>query len=105
MSGQCTHNHPLDDANREAAEACGCGACSCDEALARLCEYLDNECTEIDFARLQAHFDHCGPCLSEYSLTVSVKQTLKRACDCEAAPVELRESIRLQISSWCTESR
>jgi mycothiol system anti-sigma-R factor len=77
------------------AGPCGSGG-NCDEILARLVFFIDNELDEADCATIQQHLDDCGPCLADYDVERSVKALVARSC-CETAPEELRERVRVSI--------
>ena len=69
----------------------------CSEALLRVYEYLDGELGPDECAKIQAHLDECGPCLSEYDLDVALKKLVRRSCGGDCAPEELRARIMLKI--------
>lgn len=71
----------------------------CSEALHRVYEYLDGEMTPEETERIAAHLQECGPCLREYDLDQALKALVKRSCQCEAAPTELRTQIMARITT------
>lgn len=71
----------------------------CSEVLLRVFEYIDEELTEEDCARIRAHLDECGPCLSHYHRDVLLKALIRRSCACEPAPATLRLQIMTRIST------
>jgi mycothiol system anti-sigma-R factor len=71
----------------------------CSEVLHRVYEYLDGEMTPDDTAKIKHHLDECGPCLHEYDLDQALKALVKRSCQREAAPVELRTQIMARITT------
>lgn len=73
-------------------------ATDCREVLARVYEYLDGELTDDDVAKIRQHLVECSPCLSEYDLDVALKALVRRSCECESAPEDLRARIMVQIT-------
>ena len=71
----------------------------CSEVLHRVYEYLDGEMTADDTVKIRHHLDECGPCLREYDLDLALKALVKRSCQCETAPVELRTQIMARITT------
>ena len=71
----------------------------CSEVLHRVYEYLDGEMTEGDTHKIAQHLNECGPCLKQYDLDQALKALVKRSCQCEAAPVELRTQIMARITT------
>ncbi|MDR6864123.1 mycothiol system anti-sigma-R factor [Phycicoccus sp. 3266] len=71
----------------------------CSEVLHRVYEYLDGEMTVDDTEKIKQHLDECGPCLKEYDLDQALKALVKRSCECEEAPVELRSQIVARITT------
>ncbi len=70
----------------------------CSEVLYRVYEYLDGEMGRDETTRIAAHLQECGPCLEQYDLDQAVKAVVKRSCQCEEAPVELRAQIMTRIT-------
>jgi len=71
----------------------------CSEVLHRIYEYLDGEMTEGDTHKIAEHLHECGPCLKQYDLDQALKALVKRSCQCESAPVELRTQIMARITT------
>lgn len=71
----------------------------CSEVLHRVYEYLDGEMTEGDTHKIAQHLHECGPCLKQYDLDQALKALVKRSCQCEEAPVELRTQIMTRITT------
>ncbi|CAM05599.1 mycothiol system anti-sigma-R factor [Saccharopolyspora erythraea NRRL 2338] len=70
---------------------------SCDDVLAEVWLFLDNECDRERRAILQRHLDDCGSCLEHYGLEEHIKALLHRKCSGEHAPKELRDRLRASI--------
>jgi mycothiol system anti-sigma-R factor len=77
----------------------------CSQVLHRVYEYLDGEMNDADTRQIAQHLEECAPCLRQYDLDQALKALVKRSCQCESAPVELRTqivaritTIRLQVS-------
>lgn len=71
----------------------------CSEVLHRVYEYLDGEMTAGDTHKIAQHLDECGPCLKQYDLDQALKALVKRSCQCEEAPVQLRAQIMTRITT------
>lgn len=82
---------------QQAADPCGTGL-PCDEAVARLWEYVDSELEVLDRQRVEEHLAECTPCLHEEQLEVVMKALVRRCCEKEQAPAELRLRIHEQIT-------
>ncbi|WP_153398271.1 mycothiol system anti-sigma-R factor [Ornithinicoccus halotolerans] len=76
----------------------------CADVVLRLFEYVDNEASDDDCRRIQAHLDECGSCLREYEKDVLLKAMVRRACGCEPAPDALRAQIMTRISGLSVTS-
>jgi mycothiol system anti-sigma-R factor len=70
----------------------------CSEVLDRVFEYLDNEMSTLDCAKIKQHLEECGPCLREYHLDEALKALVRRSCACEHAPEELRMRVLTRIT-------
>lgn len=66
---------------------------SCEEALNRLNEYLDQELTEPERAVVLKHLEICKPCFSRFSFEQTLVISLRQKIVALAAP----ESIRLKL--------
>ena len=71
----------------------------CSEVLLRVYEDIDDEMTEQDYARVRAHLDECGECMTAYERDRLLKALIRRSCACEAAPETLRLSIMTRITT------
>ncbi|RFU38229.1 mycothiol system anti-sigma-R factor [Actinomadura logoneensis] len=76
---------------------------SCSEVLARVYTYLDGELDAGGCGEVREHLDECGPCLREYGLEEAVKRLVKKGCECEAAPEDLRAKVLGRIEQICVE--
>lgn len=68
------------------------GGKSCEEALDRLYEYLDNELTGDDLTRVADHLSLCTTCDSERRVVQRIKEMVAE-CPKEEAPSELRAKV------------
>ena len=68
----------------------------CVEYLEQIVYFLDNELDAAGCAEVQAHLEHCGPCLERYDLQRTVKALVARSC-AEPAPDQLRQRVLFQI--------
>jgi mycothiol system anti-sigma-R factor len=80
------HQHAVDDPS----------AGECADFLEQIVYFIDNELDAADCAVVRAHLDTCNPCLEKYDLQRTVKTIVARSCS-EAAPLELRQKVMLQI--------
>lgn len=71
----------------------------CEEVLAMVYDFLDDEVDEVDRHRIVEHLDECGPCLRQFGLEQAVKSLVQRSCACEHAPERLRVQIVTTIRS------
>ncbi len=69
----------------------------CNEVLAELWLFLDNECDHQRRELLRRHLDECGPCLEEFGLEEHLKALLARKCGGDHAPDALRHRLRQSI--------
>lgn len=70
----------------------------CSTALENLYFFIDHEMDDASCEQIQAHIDHCAPCLDEYDLEVVVKSLVSRCCK-EVAPEPLRDKVLVSIRS------
>lgn len=72
-------------------------ACSCDEVLERIYEFLDGELTpEVD-ARIRAHLAACSRCVPHFEHERVFLRFLERHAQIEQAPPSLRRRIFLSL--------
>ncbi len=69
----------------------------CEDVLAEVWLFLDNECDEARREALRQHLDDCGSCLEHYGIEEHLKELLHRKCGGEHAPKELRDRLRSSI--------
>ncbi|MGW1681027.1 mycothiol system anti-sigma-R factor [Saccharopolyspora sp. NPDC002376] len=70
---------------------------SCEDVLAEVWLFLDNECDQQRRAAVQEHLDGCGSCLEHFGIEEHIKALLHRKCSGEHAPTELKERLRSSI--------
>ncbi|MCX2732173.1 mycothiol system anti-sigma-R factor [Saccharopolyspora sp. NFXS83] len=70
---------------------------SCEDVLAEVWLFLDNECNQVRREALQEHLDECGSCLEHYGIEEHLKELLHRKCGGEHAPSDLKERLRTSI--------
>ena len=71
----------------------------CSDYLSQLYEYLDGELDEAVRSRLRAHLDDCPPCLDECQRDALLKSLVRRSCQCEQAPDQLRTQILARLTT------
>jgi mycothiol system anti-sigma-R factor len=69
----------------------------CNEVLAEVWLFLDQECNQTRRDLLSQHLDECHPCLAQYGLEEKLKELLARKCGGEQAPNTLKARLRNQI--------
>ena len=57
------------------------------------------EMTAEDTLRIAQHIEQCAPCLAQHDLDHAIKDLVRRSCQCEEAPAELRMTILQRITS------
>ena len=70
---------------------------SCDEALDRLYEFIDNELPPEDLRRVADHLQECSGCEAERRVNQRIKE-LVSGCPKEAAPDDLRARVLAVIA-------
>lgn len=71
----------------------------CAKALARLCEFLDNELDSADADEVRAHLAACEPCMDTFDAEDALKRLVKRGCGDVRAP----EHVRVRVMSVFTQ--
>ncbi|MBA8825069.1 mycothiol system anti-sigma-R factor [Saccharopolyspora lacisalsi] len=70
---------------------------TCEDVLAEVWLFLDNECDQSRREILRRHLDECGSCLEHYGIEEHLKELLHRKCGGEHAPEDLRDRLRTSI--------
>lgn len=73
-----------------------CEGPDCEQALANLYLFIDQEIDTASCAEIQTHIEECTPCLGEYELERVVKSLVSRSCS-EVAPEPLRDKVLMSI--------
>jgi len=76
----------------------------CDEVLAEVFLFLDNECDPTHRSRIQKHLEECGPCLREYGIEDEVKELVHRKCGGDRAPDSLKQRVRVRLTEVVIET-
>jgi mycothiol system anti-sigma-R factor len=82
----------------------GPGELDCDEVLADVYLYLDDETDSSVRARMKVHLHECAPCLRRFGLEQDVKSLVARTCGGDRAPQELHERIRVRLTEVTIET-
>ncbi len=82
----------------------GPGGLDCDEVLAEVYLYLDDETDDSVKERIRAHLDDCGPCLRHFGLEQDVKSLVARCCGGDVAPGSLKTQIRSRLAQVVIET-
>jgi len=75
----------------------GPGGLDCDEVLADVFIYLDNETAEDARDRIREHLESCAPCLREFGVEQDLKELIARCCGGDIAPSSLRERVKVRL--------
>lgn len=73
------------------------GGISCDDALARLWEFLDHELPQNEEAALQKHLEICGQCYPKYNFQRAYFAYARRVRARQRVSAELRRRIFLRL--------
>jgi len=71
---------------------------ACEEAMAVLYDYLDNELTGMTHDRVKAHFDVCARCYPKLRMEESFRLAVRWATRGEKAPPILREELMAALA-------
>jgi mycothiol system anti-sigma-R factor len=82
----------------------GPGGIDCDEVLADVFLYLDEEEDPQLAHRIRQHLDECGPCLRQYGIERDMKSLIARCCGGDVAPEGLRTRIRVRLTQVTIET-
>lgn len=82
----------------------GPGGLDCNEVLADVYLYLDDESDVDARARIRLHLDDCAPCLRRFGLEQDVKSLVARSCGGDRAPVNLKDRIRGRLTQVVIET-
>jgi len=82
----------------------GPGGMDCDEVLADVYLYLDDESDPEVRARIRTHLDDCAPCLRQFGLEQDVKSLVARCCGGDVAPDSLKTRIRGRLTEVVIET-
>jgi mycothiol system anti-sigma-R factor len=82
----------------------GPGGMDCEEVLADVYLYLDDETDTEARRRIRAHLDDCAPCLRRFGLEQDVKVLVARSCGGDVAPSSLKTNIRVRLQQVVIET-
>ena len=82
----------------------GPGGLDCNEVLADVFLYLDNETDDAARARMRLHLDGCAPCLRQFGLEQDVKELVARCCGGDIAPDSLRTRVKIRLEQVVIDS-
>jgi mycothiol system anti-sigma-R factor len=75
----------------------GPGGLDCDEVLADVFLYLDDETDPDARQKMRQHLDDCAPCLRRFGLEQDVKELVARCCGGDIAPDSLRTRVKIRL--------
>lgn len=81
------------DAEGGETPAEGPGGISCEDALARVYEYLDGELEEASHEQVEAHFEVCRRCYPHLASERSFRRALRRAIEGHGAPESVKSRV------------
>lgn len=70
---------------------------SCEEALAKVHEYIDGELDDVPASQVRQHFEQCQGCYPHLRLEQVFREALRRATSGQCAPDKLRTRITTLI--------
>jgi len=76
----------------------------CDDVLAEVFLFLDNECNEQHRSRIQQHLEECHPCLRKFGIEDEVKALVHRKCGGDRAPDSLKQRVRVRLTEVVVET-
>ncbi len=82
----------------------GPGNIDCDDVLAELYLYLDQETDDAMRGRIRQHLDACAPCFRQYGLEQDVRALVARCCGGDTAPPSLHTRVRVRITQVSMET-
>jgi mycothiol system anti-sigma-R factor len=82
----------------------GPGGLDCNEVLADVFLYLDNEADPGARERMRQHLDDCAPCLRKFGLEQDVKELVARCCGGDVAPDSLRSRVQVRLEQVVVDS-
>lgn len=82
----------------------GPGGLDCNEVLADVFLYLDNEGDEGARDRMRQHIEDCAPCLRQFGLEQDVKALVARCCGGDIAPDSLRTRVQVRLEQVVVDS-
>ena len=82
----------------------GPGNIDCDDVLADIYLYLDDETDDTLRERIRQHLDGCTRCLQQYGIEKDVRALVARCCGNEHAPETLRTQITVRLSQISIET-
>lgn len=82
----------------------GPGGMDCNEVLADVYLYLDDESDVEARSRIRLHLDDCAPCLRRFGLEQDVKSLVARSCGGDRAPIDLKDRIRGRLTQVVIET-
>lgn len=75
-----------------------CNTSDCDDALARLYEYLDREMDEADASGIRVHLDECNGCRSRYDFEQRLKVVVRERLS-EEVPESFLVKLRIALET------
>lgn len=66
---------------------------TCEEALARVHDFLDGELGDVPASEVRVHFEMCERCYPHLRLEELYRETMQRAAGRATAPDELKERV------------
>src|SRR5436309_15911599 len=70
----------------------------CEECSDKLDRYVDRELTNTEALEIQLHLEGCPDCMEHYEFQSHMKRLVKHSCECDTAPMALRDKPRQTLS-------
>lgn len=84
----------MNDELRRTPECVGIDYFSCEEAIKRLNEYLDQELTDEEKTVVIKHLEICKPCLNRFSFEHALMLSLRKKVTNVGAPETLKNKLK-----------
>lgn len=74
------------------------GSRTCSDVVDHIYEYIDGEADDVGLVAVREHLLSCPPCLEQYEVQVALKALVRRCCQQDRAPEQLRVRILARIT-------
>lgn len=71
---------------------------SCEQAVARLFEYLDQELPPDEEAAVRRHLEECAPCFHHFAFDARLLERIRAKCEAGPAPAAVRNRVKALLN-------